>query len=39
MFLYHPGLGEEGAAPGKGDEVKGKAGSWLPLPQAITLGG
>lgn len=28
VLLHHPGLGEEGAAPGRGgDETKGKAGS------------
>lgn len=30
MLLYHPGLREEGAAPGRGDETKGKAGASCP---------
>lgn len=31
MLLYHPGLGEEGAAPGRGgDETKRKAGTSCP---------
>lgn len=30
MLLYHPGLREEGAAPGRGDETKGKAGASSP---------
>lgn len=35
VLLDHPGLGEEGAAPGRGDdETKGTAGAKLPLPQA-----
>lgn len=31
MLLYHSGLGEEGAAPGRGDETNEKVGSSLPL--------